>query len=51
MPEAFLDNYGAATCDPHSPVDLPPLLNYLKSINMGLIFWTLDPGVGIVALI
>ncbi|NNN01726.1 MAG: cellulase family glycosylhydrolase [Acidimicrobiaceae bacterium] len=48
MPEAFLDTYGAGTCDPHSPVDLPPLFKYLKSINMGLIFWTPAPGIGIV---
>ena len=48
MPEAFLDNYGTQSCDPNSPVDLPSLLNYLKSINMGLIFWSLNSGVGIV---
>jgi len=48
MPTAFLDTYGAATCDPNSPVDVPPLLKYLKSINMGLIFWTPTPGIGIV---
>lgn len=48
MPEAFLDNEGTQFCDPNSPVDLPNLLTYLKSLNMGLIFWTLTPGDGIV---
>jgi competence protein ComGC len=48
MPEAFLDNYGSNFCDPNSPVDLPKLLNYLKELKMGLIFWSLQPGTGIV---
>jgi len=48
MPEAFLDNYGTHFCDPNSPVDLPKLLNYLKELKMGLIFWSLEPGTGIV---
>ena len=48
VPEAFLDNYGSQSCDPNSPVDIPTLFSYLKSINMGLIFWSLNSGVGIV---
>ncbi len=48
MPEAFLDNEGTHFCDPNSPVDLPSLLAYLKSLNMGLLFWALVPGDGIV---
>ena len=48
MPEAFLDNEGTQFCDPNSPVDLPNLLAYLKSLNMGLIFWALIPGNAIV---
>ena len=48
MPEAFLDNEGTKFCDPNSPVDLPSLLAYLKSLNMGLLFWALVPGDGIV---
>jgi len=48
MPEAFLDNYGSNFCDPNSPVDLPKLLKYLKELKMGLIFWSLQPGTGIV---
>jgi hypothetical protein len=48
VPEAFLDNYGTSACDPNSPQDLPELLSYLKSLNMGLTFWSLTPGAAIV---
>lgn len=48
MPEAFLDLYGTDSCDPGSPEDLPALLNYLTSLHMGLIFWSLNPGAGII---
>ncbi len=48
VPDAFIDTYGDASCDPNSPVDVPNILNYLKDIGMGVIYWTLDPGVGIV---
>jgi hypothetical protein len=47
MPEAFLDTYGTLSCDPNSPTDVPSLLAYLKTLHMGLIYWSLDPGVGI----
>ncbi len=48
MPEAFLDNEGTQFCDPNSPIDLPNLLAYLKSLNMGLLFWALVPGRAII---
>jgi hypothetical protein len=47
MPESFLDTYGTESCDANSPTDLPKLLTYLKTLHMGLIYWALDPGVGI----
>lgn len=43
MPEAFRDNQGG-TCDPNSPADVPALLNYMHSIGMGSLYWTLDTG-------
>jgi len=48
IPEAFLDNYGTRSCDPNSPTDVPALLQYLKSLDMGLIFYSLEPGLAIV---
>ena len=45
VPEAFLDYYGSNTCDENSPSDVPRLFSYLKQLNMGLIVWTLNPGV------
>ncbi|HUD10392.1 MAG TPA: cellulase family glycosylhydrolase, partial [Candidatus Saccharimonadales bacterium] len=47
VPEAFLDAYMVDTCWKDSPTDLPPLLAYLKSLNMGLQFWSLIPGIAI----
>ncbi|HUD10328.1 MAG TPA: cellulase family glycosylhydrolase, partial [Candidatus Saccharimonadales bacterium] len=49
MPEAFLDQYGTEACDPNSATDIPELFSYLKSLNMGLISWSLSPGVDIQA--
>lgn len=48
MPEAFLDNVGTQSCDPKSPTELPKLLDYVKSLNMGFMFWSLVPGAGII---
>jgi hypothetical protein len=45
MMEAFQDYPGAGSCDPGSPVDLPELLTYLHSKDLGLISWALNPGV------
>ena len=47
VPEAFLDAVGSESCDPNSATDLPKLEAYLLSIHMGLIYWSLVPGVGI----
>lgn len=44
MPEAFRDNVGR-TCDPNSPADVPALLNYMHSIGMGSLYWTLESGI------
>jgi hypothetical protein len=48
MPEAFLDIYGDESCDPTSASDIPGLFSYLKSLDMGLVSWSLDPGIDIV---
>jgi hypothetical protein len=45
MMEAFQDWPGTNTCYANSPSVLPQLLSYLKSKNLGLISWALDPGV------
>jgi hypothetical protein len=44
MPEALRDNVGNA-CDPNSPQDFPLLLNYLNSLHMGALYWTLRAGI------
>ena len=44
MPEAFVDYYGSAHCDPQSPHDVRPLFDYLNSLQLGLISFSLDPG-------
>jgi hypothetical protein len=44
MPEAFIDYYGSAHCDPQSPHDVRPLFDYLNSLHLGLISYSLDPG-------
>lgn len=46
--EAFQDWPGAGTCNVDSPVLLPELLSYLRSLHLGLIVWALDPGVLVV---
>jgi hypothetical protein len=43
LPEAFLPHY--QECSATAPVVLPRLLGYLQSIHMGLIVWTLLPGI------
>lgn len=43
LPEAFLPYY--EECNATAPTVLPRLLAYLQSIHMGLIVWTLLPGV------
>jgi hypothetical protein len=47
MSEAFLSQYGTDACDPNFNSDFPLLFNYLKQLNMGLISWSLTPGVDI----
>lgn len=43
--EAFQDWPGSPACDTHSPTLLPELLSYLHRMHLGLIAWTLSPGV------
>ena len=43
FPEAFHPQY--QECNPNAPTVLPQLLSYLRTIHMGLIVWTLLPGV------
>jgi hypothetical protein len=43
FPEAFHPQY--QECSPNAPTVLPQLFNYLQKIRMGLIVWTLLPGV------
>ncbi len=48
VPESFLDRVGSKFCDPLSPTQVPQLLSYLKRLHMGLLFWTMIPGIAIV---
>lgn len=48
MMEAFQDWPGSPTCNVDSPTLLPQLLSYLKAMHLGLIVWTLNPGIMIV---
>jgi hypothetical protein len=43
LPEAFRAQY--QECNPNAPTVLPELFRYLRTIHMGLIVWTLLPGV------
>ena len=43
FPEAFHPQY--QECSPNAPIVLPQLFQYLQKIRMGLIVWTLLPGV------
>lgn len=43
FPEAFHPQY--QECNPNAPTVLPQLFRYLRTIHMGLIVWTLLPGV------
>lgn len=43
FPEAFHPQY--QECNPNAPTVLPQLFHYLQTIRMGLIVWTLLPGV------
>src|SRR5581483_7246306 len=43
FPEAFHPQY--TECNPNAPTVLPQLFHYLQKIRMGLIVWTLLPGV------
>jgi Cellulase (glycosyl hydrolase family 5) len=43
LPEAFRAQY--QECNPNAPTVLPQLFSYLRTIHMGLIVWTLLPGV------
>lgn len=45
MMEAFQDWPGAGVCNADSPTLLPRLFSYLQSMHLGLIAWTLAPGV------
>jgi hypothetical protein len=48
MMEAFLGTPGTVDCDPNSPTVFPQLLNYLQTNGLGMIYFTLDAGEGIV---
>jgi hypothetical protein len=48
MMEAFLGTPGTVDCDPNSPTVFPQLLNYLQANGLGMIYFTLDAGEGIV---
>ena len=48
MMEAFLGTPGTVDCDPDSPTVFPQLLNYLQANGLGMIYFTLDAGEGIV---
>lgn len=43
LPESFRAKY--QECNPNAPTVLPQLFSYLRTIHMGLIVWTLLPGV------
>lgn len=43
--EAFQDWPAAGVCNVNSPTLLPQLLSYLQSKHLGLVSWTLSPGV------
>ena len=48
MMEAFQDYPGASLCNPRSPALFPKLLAYLQADHLGMIFFSLDPGIGVV---
>jgi hypothetical protein len=48
MMEAFQDYPGASLCNPRSPQLFPKLLTYLRADHLGLLFYSLDPGIGVV---
>ncbi|MDP9073434.1 MAG: glycoside hydrolase family 5 protein, partial [Actinomycetota bacterium] len=45
MSEAYQDWSPNGFCYPKSPTVVPMLLDYLQSLHMGLIAWTLSPGI------
>jgi hypothetical protein len=48
MMEGFQDYPGASECNPRSPQLFPELLASLQADHLGLIFYSLDPGIGVV---
>ena len=48
MMEALQDYPGSSLCNPRSPQLFPQLLAYLQADHLGLIFFSLDPGIGVV---
>lgn len=46
--EAFQDYPGASLCNPRSPQLFPQLLEALQADHLGMIFYSLDPGIGVV---
>lgn len=48
MMEAFIDTPGDSSCNTNSPTLLPQLLNYLQANNLGLIYFSMDPGEAVV---
>ncbi len=48
MMEGFQDYPGSSACNPRSPQLFPRLLAFLQADHLGLIFYSLDPGIGVV---
>ncbi len=48
MTEAFLGTPGTVDCDPASPTMFPQLVSYLQANHLGMIYFTLDAGEGVV---
>lgn len=48
MMEAFIDYPQSTACNPYSPTLVPQLLAYLESHHLGLLYFTMEPGLAIV---
>lgn len=48
MMEAFIDTPGTDACNPASPTLVPQLLDYLQQNHLGLIYFTMQPGMAVV---
>jgi hypothetical protein len=48
MMEAFIDTPGSDACNPNSPALVPELLSFLAQHHLGLIYFSMEPGLAIV---